>query len=147
MRIIIYSLLLFMSFPFVINSKETGAFAISQPKPTYFQIYNNVERISSDLFKSKPGCSLYIYSNTDGERWIKCVEPTLKGLKSDSELLTKNLSLTLTKMLLGFANQRRDFPMSIHQYVGVLESYGIYGFEWETKDYNFNFRFEDVINN
>jgi len=48
-------------------------------------------------------------------------------------------------MLFGFVNHERSYPLSLNQYIEVLQSYGIKGFEWKTKEFVFNHDFDDVL--
>lgn len=151
MEKIIYSILIIFVSSFSLNankleySNSTNIF--DEPKPSYVQIYSHVDKISKSLFSSKPECTLYIYSNLNGERWIKCEEPNLVGLRTDCKSLTIKLSGVILEMMLGFSNHKRNYPISLKQYFEILNSYGIKGFEWKTKEYSFVYTFEEVLNN
>ena len=151
MKKIIYSILITFVSSFYLNANKIqyldSIHALDEPKPSYFQIYSHVEKISKSLFSSKPMSTLYIYSNLNGQRWIKCEDPNLVGLRTDCKLITIKLSEIILKMMLGFSNHKRNYPISLKQYFEILNSYGIKGFEWKTKEYSFVYTFEEVLNN
>jgi len=68
MRNIIYSLIVFSILPITMNGNILNEHEVllNQQNPTYFEIFNHVEKISSDIFKSKPDASMYIYTDMNG---------------------------------------------------------------------------------